>query len=163
MKKTFSTSKGFSLIEVTIALGLVTFVLVALLGLFGVGMKATKQSRDATSLAQVIAQASLLSEYEEDIDPNDPNAGKRTATLTPGDNKSITVHYNADGTYAPTSGGDDGAEPVYTAVITAVDQGNPDNADKGEDYTPVATNFALLKIVITWNGGSKTAFSSLTY
>ena len=162
MKKPSSASQGFSLIEVTIALGLVTFVLVALLGLFGVGMKASKQSRDATSLAQVIAQASLLSQYEEDIDPNNPDAGKRTETLKPGDNKSITVQYNADGTYSSTAGGEE-AEPVYTAVITAVDQGNPDNKDMDENYTPAATNFALLKIVISWNGGTRTAFSSLTY
>lgn len=50
-------SAGFSLIEVTIALGLSSFVLVALLGLASAGLNASKRSAEDTALVQIAEHA----------------------------------------------------------------------------------------------------------
>lgn len=49
--KPLASSPAFSLTEVVIALGIVTFTLVAILGLMGVGINASRQSSDDTVLA----------------------------------------------------------------------------------------------------------------
>lgn len=55
--KTASGSMGFSLVEVVIALGICVFCLVALLGLFSVGMKSRQESAESIEAANL---ASLL-------------------------------------------------------------------------------------------------------
>lgn len=47
---------GFSLVEVVLALGIVSFALVALLGLFSVGLGASKRSGEDTEVANMSAQ-----------------------------------------------------------------------------------------------------------
>jgi len=42
---------GFSLIEITLALGVTSFCLLAILGLFSVGLRAGQQARDYTTIA----------------------------------------------------------------------------------------------------------------
>lgn len=51
-----SCQQGFSLVEVVLALGLVSFCLVALLGLFSVGIKTSKQAAEETNLAAMSSQ-----------------------------------------------------------------------------------------------------------
>lgn len=45
--------RGFSLVEVTIALGLVAYALLALLGLFVVGLSSSRESSVETALSQI--------------------------------------------------------------------------------------------------------------
>ncbi len=47
---------AFSLIEVVIALGIISFVLAAVLGLLGVGLFSSRQSSEDTSLAAMTSQ-----------------------------------------------------------------------------------------------------------
>ncbi len=47
---------GFSLVEIVMALGLVSFCLVALLGLFSLGIKTSKQSAEETNLAAMSSE-----------------------------------------------------------------------------------------------------------
>lgn len=56
LAKRFARS-GFSLVEVTIALGLVSYALIALLGLFVVGLNASRDSSRETALGQIMLHA----------------------------------------------------------------------------------------------------------
>lgn len=56
-----SRTRGFSLVEVAIALGIVSFVLLALLGLFSVGLNAGKDSQLDTVQAAIVHR--MLSEF----------------------------------------------------------------------------------------------------
>lgn len=51
-------SAGFSLVEVTIAVGLVSYTLLALLGLFTVALSSSRDSTVETALAQIVLHAS---------------------------------------------------------------------------------------------------------
>lgn len=48
--------QAFSLVEIVLALGIVSFCLVALMGLFSVGLNASKQAADDTTIASMTAQ-----------------------------------------------------------------------------------------------------------
>ncbi len=48
--------RGFSLIEVALAIGIMSFVLVSLLGLFMVGLDSSRKSGNGTALARIISQ-----------------------------------------------------------------------------------------------------------
>jgi uncharacterized protein (TIGR02598 family) len=51
-----SCSPGFSLVEVTIALGIVGFSLLALVGSLPVGLRATRDAQDQTTRARILRQ-----------------------------------------------------------------------------------------------------------
>jgi uncharacterized protein (TIGR02598 family) len=53
-----ASAGGFSLIEVTIALGLVSYALLGLLGLFTVGLTSSRDSSMETALSQIVLHAS---------------------------------------------------------------------------------------------------------
>ena len=54
------SSHGFSLIEVAIAMGIVAFVLVALMGLLSVGLNSGKKSSEDTQVASMASQLAGL-------------------------------------------------------------------------------------------------------
>lgn len=56
MKEERSQERGFSLVEVVIAIGLVTFCLVALMALFSVGFSTSREATADTVLAGLYAQ-----------------------------------------------------------------------------------------------------------
>ncbi len=68
MKRAFPAS-AFSLVEVTLALGIVSFVLIALLGLLGVSINASQRSASGT-LAPRLVQ-SMIAKVERDGAPAD--------------------------------------------------------------------------------------------
>ncbi len=47
---------GFSLVEITLTLGIVAFVLVSILGLFSVGIESSRRSADDTIISQIANQ-----------------------------------------------------------------------------------------------------------
>ncbi|MBN8707863.1 MAG: hypothetical protein BGO12_22090 [Verrucomicrobia bacterium 61-8] len=53
MKTTAPSRPGFSLVEVVLALGIATFCVVALLGLFSVGLASQRESRDELQAANI--------------------------------------------------------------------------------------------------------------
>jgi len=63
--------KAFSLVEVTIALGLASYVLVALLGLFTVGLNQTRESTLGTAFSQITQH--VASSYNP-ASPPDPDS-----------------------------------------------------------------------------------------
>lgn len=74
-------NKAFSLVEVTIAMGLVSFVMVALLGLFSVGITTSREAGVETVIAQIVMQAQ--SQYD-------------------GETGTKTLMYNYEGELLPT-------------------------------------------------------------
>jgi len=52
----FFPRKGFTLVEVTLALGICAFVLVALIGLFSTGLKASRESEDQVQAANLASR-----------------------------------------------------------------------------------------------------------
>lgn len=48
--------RGFSLVEVVLAMGILSFVILALMGLFSVGMTTDRRSTDATLVASMTSQ-----------------------------------------------------------------------------------------------------------
>jgi len=92
---------GFSLVEVTLALGLVSFVLVALLGLASTGLDASKHSAEDTSLVQVAEQA-----FSTGLDPLSSGA-------------SVDMAFTHEGIVAT-----DPADTYYSATLSAEDPQN---------------------------------------
>lgn len=56
---------GFSLVEVTVALGLVSYTLLALMGLFTVALSSSRDSTVETALSQVVLHATSI--YDKNI------------------------------------------------------------------------------------------------
>lgn len=50
------STQAFSLVEVVLAIGLIAFCLIALVSLFGVGLKNSRQSSDDTALSSAVTQ-----------------------------------------------------------------------------------------------------------
>ena len=128
----FNTSGGFSLIEVVLALGVVTFAFVALFGMLPVGLNAFNNSIDATMEAQ-IAQ-SVMSQLRQakfsqlGILYNDTQAGLYSSPAgAPSFYKSYTTRFAPpqpgwfydDQGNAATISGTTAVNPVNTPVNTA--------------------------------------------
>lgn len=92
-KTTGGSLRSFSLIEVLLALGIISFALVALIGLFTLGLKTNKESSDQIEAANV---ASLLLSTLRAI-PTNPPAGFALPALNQG-TVSKTVKVASDGT-----------------------------------------------------------------
>lgn len=118
---------GFSLVEITLSLGLVSFVLVALLGLFGVGLTSSRDSAKETALAQIANQV-LARAYGSDLPKPDEAP------------KSFYFSSNA----AESSK----AEALYTAELTSR------YPDPQTEITDVSDRLLFLSIKITWPAGS---------
>lgn len=121
MSRRLHHSAGFSLVEVTLALGVAAFCLITLFGLLPVGVKTNQSSTSQTAAAAVLSsvvadlratpKTSLTSpQYEitfgtpkilyfdsegRAVTPTDPNASLRHRL-------TVTFPSNPAGTYAPT-------------------------------------------------------------
>ena len=78
--------RGFSLVEVTLALGIITFGLVAVMGLLPTGLKLTKQSADEVAAVNIMTgiSASLLQKAAStgSLPSNDTNYFDADGVLT---------------------------------------------------------------------------------
>ena len=81
---------GFSLIEVTIALGLVAYALLALLGLFAVGLSSSRESTTVTALSQIALHVS--SSYSGTISGQSLDYSYEGLAIT-GSNSSLQKHF----------------------------------------------------------------------
>ncbi|HEY8966507.1 MAG TPA: prepilin-type N-terminal cleavage/methylation domain-containing protein, partial [Candidatus Methylacidiphilales bacterium] len=94
------STRAFSLIEVLLALGIISFAMVALIGLFALGLKTNKESADQIEAANI---ASLLLSTLRAIPTNPPPGfalpALNQATVTK------TVQVGPDGTTASAASG----------------------------------------------------------
>lgn len=89
---------GFSLIEVVIAIGIVSFAMMAILGLFSVGLQSNRESAEDTTLALMSQQM---------------NAWSRSQPFTNLTASNTVFFFNAGGELTRTANGD----PATTAGI----------------------------------------------
>lgn len=111
---------GFSLVEVVLAVGIIAFCLVAIVGLFSVGHLASRHATDDTSLAAATSQ--VISKIRA-----------RTNLSLP-----TNYYFNLQGRVVPTV-----EEASY---VCAVDYSTVPEAE----VTDISTNLARVKIQFTW-------------
>ena len=85
--------RAFSLVEVTLALGICAFVLVALLGLFSTGLRASRESEEQTQAANLASQLLTTRAASPSSDTNLANFAIPVTALT----NSYTDIYPAAG------------------------------------------------------------------
>ncbi len=88
--------RGFSLVEVTLALGIITFGLIAVMGLLPTGLRLAKQSADE------VAAVNIMTGISVSLEKAGTSANSGTATFT------------ADGMRIPKT-----ADPSYVATYAA--------------------------------------------
>ncbi len=129
MKKRASSQAGFSLVEVTIALGVVVFCLVTVLGLLAVGINSTHSSTIQTSATNILTAVAA------DLEST-PNAIPPTAK------NSAPVVSPVYGISLPASGTGTSATPTTIYV--------------GEDGQVTTTAASALYRLSVWTTGSTT-------
>lgn len=116
----FVRSKGFSLVEIAIALGILAFALLAILSLFTEGLRAEKDSYEDTKLADIVSTvASSL------------KSGQPTNSAG-----SWEFDYEGNSTDQPGAGA-----PYFSAAI---------NFPSGVLNRPGLTNVRLVRIVVSY-------------
>lgn len=135
-------SAGFSLIEVALALGIVAFALVAIIGLIPIGLNSNQSSSDQTAAAGLAAGiVADLRAAPVEIPPVVKNTPRYQVQLPPSGSAVHTLFLREDGSVAGSmdTNADPGQDPRYrtTLFITA-----PTSASQ-----KVAT---IVRVLITW-------------
>ena len=150
MKKRNRHSSGFSLVEVTLALGVVVFCLVTVLGLLAVGVNTTHVSTIQTSATNILNAVAADIESTPNITPAETGSAKGSvAEASP----IYGITLPASGTAASTAPttiyiGDDGQ--TTTTAATAIYQLNV--------WTTGATTTqqeTLVRLLLTWPAAAK--------
>jgi uncharacterized protein (TIGR02598 family) len=105
---------GFSLVEIVLAIGIISFSLIAVLGLISVGVHSGKSALDESLISAMSRQVvgSLRQQYFT-------NNTLFTGLETSGTTTLKTVYFNASGVVVDsTASGFD--RPIYQCVVTAV-------------------------------------------
>lgn len=128
MKRSLSESTAFSLVEVTLALGVAAFCLVVLLGLLPIGVKTQQASIQQTTASQIISQ--IYSVLRADVrlppgqdnkvcpDPPDPNEPCAWGDLH-GHWRDVAVPYTLYFTNEAKQTGNLNGDPPVDAVFRA--------------------------------------------
>jgi uncharacterized protein (TIGR02598 family) len=97
------TIRAFSLIEIVLAVGIVSFALVGILGLFPVALEAAADSRQETQATFIAQQVfSGLSSPAPFLTDTSSKLGTKANLLT---NQSTTLYFDDNGEQTPTSSG----------------------------------------------------------
>ena len=143
MKQALRNTRGFSLVEVVLALGVVAFCLFAILGMFPVALKTQQASVNQTTANEILGQ--ILADLRADVRLPPGQASKEqnsgfnlhghwAAQATPD-----TIYFTNDGDQTPAGGVNVGSPPsdaVFRAKITYL-------------FPPTSTT-SLADIAVTW-------------
>jgi uncharacterized protein (TIGR02598 family) len=135
---------AFSLIEVAMAIGILAFCLVGILGLMPMALNNARDSRDDTRVAHLIETIHSDARTRRGVLTADSPAFK--PLIINGD--PITVKYLRDGQPAPASN----PEAFFTAEVSL---------SKDADKLPLGFSGNRLDIELTWPGKSATATALL--
>jgi uncharacterized protein (TIGR02598 family) len=133
MKKRTRSISGFSLVEVTLALGVVVFCLLTIMGLLALGINSTQTSAVQTSATNILTAVSADLQSTPNI----------TAAYSPA---------SARGSIAETS-------PIYGITVPAsgtTASATPTTIYIGEDGQTVASPGSALYRLTVWTTGSTT-------
>ena len=139
MKPPRQNLHGFSLVEVTVALGIAGFCLLAMLGLIPVGMRNAATASEQTATVGILA--AVISDLRET--PAGASASPRFGTTMPqpGNSASYTIYFSEDGQKV-----DGAASARYAAVAT---------------LSAPANSFAVnLQVRVYWPAGAGAANAS---
>jgi type II secretory pathway pseudopilin PulG len=131
MKRSRAKPRAFSLVEVTLALGVAAFCLIAVLGLLPTGLKTQQNSIQQTTANQIIS--TIFSDLRADVrlppgqaskacpDPPDPNQPCQWSNLH-GHWRSVavpdTLYFTNEAKQTGTINGSPPADAVFRAKIT---------------------------------------------
>jgi len=134
------SSNGFSLVEVTVAIGIVAFALIAVIGLIPVGMKSARDAENDTRSSMIAqdAYSRLRAKMTINNDPNSPNyftydpSGQASFFYysdagTPSTNGLFKVVFSGDtpGAYASVAGTNDYYRAKVVVSQLAAPSGTP--------------------------------------
>ena len=124
-------TRAFSLVEVVISLAVISFALLTLLGLFGVGMASGRRSGEDTSLASISWQ--VLTDLQS-------QTNFKAAAIA----SSASTNYIFDYTGQPTNSE---TQPYFTCNVTAR---NPTSSEVTATGQSLDSGLVLTKLTITW-------------
>jgi len=142
MKKLSQNHLGFSLVEVTLALGITAFCLVAIFGLIPVGLNSNQTAIEQTTAASLAtALADDLRATPKTNPPADEQSPRFLIPIPAAGNVSKTIFLREDGTAASRVGVDANptSNPQYRATIFFVAPGNINQSAP-----------TMARILITW-------------
>ncbi len=139
-----SAKSGFSLVEITLALGVAAFCLVAILGMLPVGLKTQQAGAQQTTANAIISQ--IVADLRADV-RLPPGKASKEATSGLGLNghwaaraTPDTLYFTSEGKQTPNAGSVNVSPPpsdaVYRATITYL-------------FPPTATT-SIAKIIVSW-------------
>jgi uncharacterized protein (TIGR02598 family) len=146
MKKTKPFLKrGFSLVEVTLAVGVLSFALVALFGMLPVGLQVFREAVDTTAQNQIMQKLTTLAEQTEFTKLDGAVATKVSSAADRETASAKFYYFNDQGEEVF-----DEKDAVYTAGLTYTASTNLPNAAK----TIVSQSIATLWVDIYNNKGN---------
>ncbi len=129
---------GFSLVEIVMALGIVSFAIVGIMGLFPVAMKSALESQRETRAAQIAQQ--IFSDLRSGP-PNSTYVATGTNILSGGDR--TLVNLAVPGTY--TVGYDGNCQPIGATLSSSTLFLATITVDPNKPFDGVATVLATIK------------------
>jgi uncharacterized protein (TIGR02598 family) len=122
-------AQGFSLVEIVLALGVIAFALIAVLGAFPVGLTTQHSAQDDTRAAQIAGD--ILSSIASQAQASWPNTN-----ITQPSGFTYAVLLNRDYTYSPVGANNDGTLAASYASgmpyqITMSTKATPTGFDNG--------------------------------
>lgn len=124
---------AFSLVEITLSIGIISYSLLALLGLLAIGLSSSRESELDTRVSQIAREIRARIQDHEAI-----TAGTE-----------LSFKYDYDGMQHPESG-EGGPDAIYTVTVTFR---KPDNTD---EIPGTADNLLVGTIAISTPDRSKT-------
>ncbi len=140
MKSLRTSQKAFTLIEVVLGLGVISFCLTILMGLFATGLLSSKRSRDDTHLAALTW--SVANELRA------TNAYQLAAASAPSALTPYTRYYDVDG-QATTQ-----VSAYYTCTVA------PSPTPSG---SPLPANVQVLRLVFTYPNVAPAPHTNIAY
>ncbi len=124
--------KAFSLVEVVLAVGIVAFVLISILGLMSVGIKANRESADDIAVGLIVQHVSTSLRMEGFTKVN-ANTNYAPANTTP------DFYYDATGAGSANGAGTADANTLYACTVI-----------RSSPAALPASNVLFLKLQISW-------------
>ena len=121
------STKAFTLVETVLAMGIVVFAMLPILGLVPVGLGSLREAISSTVESQIVQAVSneiLLTKFD---------------TIIKNYSKPVTTYYNEEGTLLPANG----EQKLYTVTVVLKDVSAPADSI----VNPVTSTCALLEII----------------
>lgn len=147
-----NSTKGFSLVEIVMALGILSVAVIPLFGLLPVGMNIFKDAIDTTVQSQIMERLTTLAEQTEFSKigyPDNPQGIAVKATSSQDTVTPVYYYYDDQGSEIPAT---QKASSIYTAAVTYLDKTGVPNGGAANGTTS-SENIITLWVRIYNNKG----------